>query len=467
MTTRPPSDSKRYRLIITRRDASELLLSAQTAGWSLPRVEVPANRRPAQRLVAGVKAAYGFRTCCLLISGLPKDRLGESSAGSAVLEVLPTDDAIPAHARWLSLNAAKSPGALPAHDQAALTSSLDEIDGYIANPETGPFARPAWIQELFDWVQQRIEPLARRLTGDFDQLNASPTFSLLRMETTSAAVWFKATGEPNRHELPITAALHQFFPAYIPRILGLRPGWNGWLSEEAPGTTLEGWEDVRPWSQAASALAELQVTSIAKVHELLRSGCRDLRLVALIDQVDPFLSRMAELMEAQPKQPPKILNRCELRLLGDSLRAALYELESHRIPAALGHLDCNLGNILVSPARCTFLDWAEGCVTHPILTFEYLREHARRTFLHDPAAIGKIIRAYVGPWRSLFPPETLRKAMTFTPLVAVFVFAVAGQRWLSPDTLENPQLAGYFRSLTRRAFHEATQLTARSERCLT
>ena len=444
----------------------KLLLSTQPSGWSLPRLEVRVNRRPAEQLAAGIKMIYGFRIRRLLILDSLTEFGGKCSAGSAVMEAVLEDDETPAGTRWLSLDAAKSHAALAAEDQAAIRSALEEIDRYIAKPEMGPFARPAWIEELLGWVQEQVGPFGLQLTGEFEQFNASPTFSLIRIATTGAAVWFKATGEPNQHELPITIALHHCFPAYMPRILAVHPGWNGWLSEDAPGATLDGSNDVCTWAEAAYALAELQIASIAKTNELLKSGCQDLRLEPLVEQIDPFLAHMNQLMAMQTKQPPQIVSPSELRFLGDSLRAAFCELEQHRIPSTLGHPDFNPGNILVSPMRCCFLDWAEGCVTHPFLTFEYLREHARRTFAHDPTATQKIVRAYIRPWQSFVSPETLTNAMVLTPLVAVFVFAVAGKRWCSPDTFENPKLAGYFRSLTRRAYREATQMTARSERCL-
>jgi hypothetical protein len=466
MAAQAQPDRDQYRLIITRRGATEVLLSTHLSGWSLPRLGVHADRRPAEQLTAGIKMIYGFGICCLLIVDSVTERSGNRPARSVVMEAVRQENETPAGTRWLSLDAAKSHAALAAEDQAAIRSSLEEIDRYIAKPEMGPFARPAWIVELLGWVQEHLKPLGLQLTGDFEQFNAGPTFSLVRIATTGAAVWFKATGEPNRHELPITIALHHFFPAYMPRILAVHPKWNAWLSEEAPGATLDGLNDVRTWAKAAHALAELQIASIAKTDELLKSGCIDLRLHMLTEQIDPFLARMNQLMTMQSIQPPQIVSPSELRFLGDSLRAAFCELEQQRIPSTLGHLDFNPGNILASPVRCSFLDWAEGCVTHPFLTFEYLREHARRTFARDPTATQKIVRAYIRPWQSIFPPETVTNAMVLSPLVAVFVFAVAGKRWCSPDTFQNPKLAGYFRSLTRRAYREATQMTARSDRCL-
>jgi hypothetical protein len=58
------------------------------------------------------------------------------------------------------------------------------------------------------------------------------------------------------------------------------------------------------------------------------------------------------------------------------------------------------------------------------------------------------------------------QATAFSPLVAVFVTAIAGKTWRSIDPTQDTRLAGYFRSLTRRMFREATEMAGRSERCL-
>jgi len=70
-------------------------------------------------------------------------------------------------------------------------------------------------------------------------------------------------------------------------------------------------------------------------------------------------------MAAQQKQPPPPLTIRELAFLGERLQEAISVLQDFGFPETLGHIDFNPGNILITPARCVFLDWAEACVTHP------------------------------------------------------------------------------------------------------
>ncbi|HXA76817.1 MAG TPA: phosphotransferase [Candidatus Acidoferrales bacterium] len=459
-------DRTKVRLIITRHGASEILLSTQLSTWSLPRLEVPTDVRFAEQLVAGTKEHYQLETYCLSINSCPAAPDGSSSDRYAVLEALRQDHEVSQAGTWISSAAAVSEAILSPEERAAVRSALEDLRQNVVEPDKAPFARPGWIEELFGWVQSQIEPLGLRLTGGFRQLNASPTFSLLRIETTGAAVWFKATGEPNAHELPISVALHRAFANYVPQILGVHPTWNAWLSEDVPGSTLDGLADISTWVKAAKALSELQIASVTRTNRLLESGCRDLRLPQLVQQIDPFLVRMSELMAMQTKEPPRKLTDSEIAFLGDRLKAACSELEQFRLPTTLGHLDLNPGNILVSPSRCCFLDWAEASISHPFVTFEYLREQARRCSPQSDALEETVVTAYLQPWNSFFSRETLEHAMAYSPLLAVFAYAVAGKKWRSTEAPQNPLLTGYLRSLVRRAYREAEQLSVRRERCL-
>jgi hypothetical protein len=460
------ADREAYRLIVTRRRGTEVLLSSNASGCSVPQLEIVAGSRIAEQLAARVKATYGLPTYCLLIHSLLAESVSTTPARYAVMETVPQGHETRLGARWFPLEAAQSDETLDIADRSALRSSLAEINRYIAEPEMGPFARPGWMEELFGWAEDQIEPLGLRLTGEFQQHSACPTCSLVRIETTGPAVWFKATGEPNKGELRTSVALGCLFPSHVPRILGVHPAWNGWLSEEILGSTLDDFADVGAWAEAAKSLAKLQIASVTKTDALLDSGCKDLRLEQLANQIDPFLTRMGELMAMQTKQPPQILTDSEISVLGDCLRGALSELQQYPLPTTLGQLDLNPGNILLSSKGCCFLDWAEGCVSHPFFTFEYLLEHSRRSLPQTDHVAGKLAAAYLEPWRPFFSPEALAQALAVSPLLAVFAYAIAGKKWCSPETLQNPALAGYFRGLTRRAYRESTKVAARSGRCL-
>jgi hypothetical protein len=460
------ADLQTYRLIVVRREGSEILLSSTGSGWSLPCVRVLPRKRLAQQLVTEFNGGFGLQAYCLFFpSFLATDRNGYMG-NYAVLECIEGNGQAPNGNCWIPCNGSLYPLTQSIEDNSAINESLCELASYANQSKAGPFGRPGWIQDLFSWAEEQLGPLGLRVSGNFQQLNGSPTFSLIRLETNGPGVWFKATGEPNRHELPITVALTRLFPKYLPAILGVHPSWNGWLSEEISDTTLDQIAELCAWERVAKDLAELQIASIGNGTELLTAGCKDLRLRNLVDLIAPFFSRIAEFMAAQQKQTPPPLTDSQLLFLANRLTEWCSLLHELRLPNTLGHIDFNLGNILLSPTRSVFLDWAEGCVTNPLVTFEYLLEHLRRSDIHGAAVTERITAAYLRPWEKLLPIRELGRGMAVSPGVAVFVYAVAGKSWRSPQTLHNSRRSGYLRSLTRRMYREATRAAGGSNQCV-
>lgn len=461
----PDPDAKQtYRLIITRRNASEILLSPNGKDWSLPRVEIRRHQRIAEQLTTEIRKAWDLETYCLFVPNTPATRQAAGEIRCALLECANCKQRAHSGTYWMPIDVARE--CSDGEEAALIRDAFAELNSYRSGEKPGPFARPGWLKELFRWAYERAAPLGLRLTGNFRQYNASPTFSLLRLETDGAALWFKATGEPNAHELPITQLLARQFPKHLPRILGVHTSWNGWLSEEVQGTPLDEETECSTWERAARSLAELQVESIGRGGELVEGQCKDMRLSEAEKHVDSFFARIREFMRVQQKASPAPLTDLELESLGDGLKDAFALLESFKLPDTLGHLDCNPGNIIVSPESCIFLDWAEACVTNPVVTFEYLRRHLERSGVKEPAVDSRITAAYLRPWTYLFSPDDLRRAIAAVPAVAVFIHAIAGDIWRTLDPVANPALAGYFRALTRRMYRDAVLAAERSERCL-
>jgi hypothetical protein len=448
-----------YRLIVTCRNASQVLLLTRGSACSVPSVKIdPGAGRIARQLGGELYALCGCHGYCLFLLNL-----GVGLPNCAVMEVSDPRDIASARICWRPLDAATCSSMESAEDRAVMEKSIEELRLARRERNRGPFSRPGWLQDLLAWAQQQLDAPGLRLTGAFTQLNASPAFSLIRLETNDSAVWFKAA---NRNELPVSACIARLFPEYVPELLGIHRDWNGWLARDVPGRTLDHGTELPLWLKAAEALAGLQIASIGKQAELLQGGCKDLRLPRLIDEVDPWFECIRELMAGQQKQTPARLTDPELALLADYLKQACLLLAGLGFPDALGHLDLNPGNIVVSPRRSVFLDWAGGCVTSPFLSFEYLREHFQRACSKDTHAMGALAAAYRRPWQRLFSSNVLKKAMQLSPLVAVFTYAVGNYAWRTTGSPLHPPVAGYLRSLARRMRREAVQIEERSEACL-
>lgn len=465
MSSNLQTDQESYRLIVTRREATELLLNSNGPSRCLPQAGVRSGERLAVQLTQAVKNNFDLETYCLFVPAFCRTPDAAREPRYAVMESVEQNGSAPACSSWVSTNSAVRENALPSDEADGLKSSLEEMGRYAAEPRKRPFAKPGWIRELFRWAEDQIEPLGFKLTGGFQQLNAGPSFSLIRIETTGPALWFKATGEPNDHELAVTCTLARLFPSYLPDLLSARPSWNGWLSRECQGETLDTRADVSAWARAAETLAGLEIASIGKSRELLACGCKDLTLGALAGRIGRFLARMSERMTLQKSEPPAILANSDVAFLRDELKQACTALEDLGLPDVLGHIDFNPGNIVISPEKCVFLDWAEASVVSPFITFSYLREHALRTFSLTAAAQEQIERAYLDPWRRLLSPPDIARGKALSALVAVFAYALALDEQGSREAAESSASAGFLRSLARRIHREAVGIRGRRELC--
>jgi hypothetical protein len=457
-------DHETYRAIVLGQGGTELLLKPTDNGFLLPSVEIPRWQRLAENMTLCIRNEWGQETICLFnpdVSALV------TSANDHMYQVMECYGPGKSHPRaeWVQVSSLSERTFVDPRDEVAVQQSLAECARGFSTAAPGPFARLGWFRELRAWIEEVIGSQGFHLTENFAQLNASPSFSLVRFETSGPAVWFKAVGNPNLREFPITLELARFFPQYLPPILAAQPEWNGWLALEVEGANLSDTRDARHWKTAALALAKLQIESTDRIGTLFASGARDLRASALLKLVRPFLDAMGQLMEKQTKTPPPVLPRSELTWLGEQIEEALSSSADLGIPDTLGHLDLNSGNVIVSEGQCVFLDWAEAYVGTPFLSFQYLVEHSRRVAGADFAAESGLTRAYAEEWQSFVSTESLQGALALAPMLAVFSYAASTDAWGDQATLQDPKVAGYLRSLTRRLHREGKLLRDRGTLC--
>src|SRR5215472_2232501 len=422
-------DTMTFNTVILRRANSEVLLVRSGCQLELPIVIIPKWRRVAQEVTEFILRMWGLKTVCLF---QPAAQGGDSDDAQyfVVLEARDSssESLPPAGFNWVPREELRN-GRHSIKEARSLDEILASVDAHNGNSLDGPFARAGWFDALAAWAQKQVDPHGLKLTGKFCQLNGSPSFSLVRLETNGPSIWFKAVGEPNRHEFPITVMLARRFPSYLPTLIASEPSWNGWLTFEAQGAMLDENSDISTWEKAGGALAELQMESVTQACSLLDASCRDVRACALLEQIDPFFDVMAELMAQQPKVPPPVLSRHELQALAGQLKEVCSRLNELGPSETLGHLDFNPGNIIAGPDRCVFLDWAEAYVGHPFFTFEYLRAYLFRVHPSDGTWQSRVTSCYLEPWRSFVSADKLSQALEITPLVAVFAYAIGSGAW--------------------------------------
>lgn len=463
MESQEQSESEICHVIVFGPHGTEVLLQLAEAGFVFPCVEIPRWERLAENLTAALRRDWGCDAVCLFTPNGSSEHGDSNGKHYEVVECGREQ-----HIRGMDWKPVHSLNTDSFQDEAEfriLTQCLHELAGYEHDPSS-PFAQRGWLTKLSGWVAETIHPLGLELGASFRQYNASPAFSLIRFETNGPAVWFKAVGEPNLREFPITLKLTELFPRLTPEILGTKPDWSAWLSLEVEGTNLGDTKEIASWQKAATGLPKLQIESISGADSILDSGAVDLKTDTLLRSVDPFFEVVARLMAEQPRVPPAVLSREELRLLKLRIEDAITLLSDLRIPNALGHMDLNPGNIIVSEGGCIFLDWAEAYVGHPFFSAEYLLQHFRREISADTALESDLVNAYKAPWYRLVSPDLMGDALALTPLAAVFAYAAGTGAWKDEERLRDPRTRAYFRSLARRMNREAIRFIERRPACL-
>jgi Phosphotransferase enzyme family len=452
------TDLVRYRVFILADRGSRLLVIANGPRFALPEIQISPFARTAERLAAAMRRDWALEVICLY----PAEALGgqpsERHLWRYYLTEIQGSQPTVRQGMWVSVSSLTEDSFSHGNDHQALLTFLARCCPS-CNPHSAAFEIVGWFETVSRWISAVIKPSGLYLTGEFRQINASPAFSLIRFATNRQAVWFKAVGPPNVREFRITRYLAQIAPAFIPKILGARVKWNAWLMAEVEQSHPDDRSDMEIWATVAKTLARLQIASVGHSLHLMNAGCRDMRVGTVLDGLDRFFEVMAFLMSQQTKEVPPPLSQDELRTLATQLKALLIEFQEFDIPNALGHLDLNPSNIVVTANRCVFLDWAEAYVGHPFLTFHYLLQHLCRfqgLGLWETA----VTSAYAQEWLALADPTAIRQALALSPLIAMLAYACSADGWRDPKHRFAPEVASYLRSLTRQIQRETRRFIA-------
>lgn len=230
----------------------EVLLGCEGTKHSLPQVQVAHCQRVAEQLATAFKQTYSMD----VISISPLDpRVGESNTEHIAYEVMEPHGACEEGSqgkRWIPVSSLVEGGFHERNDFQAVLRAVAQSITSAGDLSDKLFARLGCFHKLEQWVQEQIRPRRLHLQGRYRQLNASPTFSLIRFETDGPAVWFKAVGAPSEHEYTLTLALASSLSRFLPQVIATHPECNGWLSLEAEGTPLHESSQIASWEMVAA-----------------------------------------------------------------------------------------------------------------------------------------------------------------------------------------------------------------------
>jgi Ser/Thr protein kinase RdoA (MazF antagonist) len=313
-----------------------------------------------------------------------------------------------------------------------------------------------WYSEVQDWLVRQLARLGYRVQS-LEQWNGRISGVLLRVSTDGPQFWFKAVSDFNAREFSIAQLLASRHPSLFPSVVASEPGWNALLLEHVEGTELHTSDDPQIWERVVRVLAQMQMQWAGDVSGLLTAGAADLRPVALQSKIPAFLEHVAEAMARQAAPRPAILQADDLSELKEQLRELCVETSALPFAEGLANADFSPHNTLITERGPAFIDWAEACVSMPLIAGEYLWNRMAVEASERKAWQERLRAAYLKQWSDVYGADVVGAAARLLPAFAVFAVAVFyHEREGHGASPYDP----YLRSLARRLQRELKRLAA-------
>jgi hypothetical protein len=432
-------DEIEYRVVLVDPRSRRILVRKEGHAFQLLRVSIPAGTRVARQLRTELLQQWAIGVVILdflLVS--------DGTTPCVVAELVTSND--------------------PVHFPAvrAVDISSDELSDQermhllrlLGDEVTSPICRIGWMDEAVAWAECATGQRLCRETG-VEQHNAGGAFTLLHLSMESGqSYWVKATGAPNAHERQITRLLSTLCPPCLPRIVAEKPEWNAWLM------TGEGWglnslptdpdDLVRLLGHAAQSLAEVQIETAGKESLLFGAGAFDQRLDVIRSNASALFAYLAEAMSLQTSTRVSQISATRLEEMRELLERVCNHIEHLDIPSTILHGDMNLGNLVFTEDRCQFIDWCEGYVGHPLVTFQHLlllnsiEDTSGKARVDD--ALKQIYRAAMG---AACDPWHVTEGFACMGFLAAASALHGRGDWFRDGLRSDPRHLGYVRSITR------------------
>ena len=258
-------------------------------------------------------------------------------------------------------------------------------------PDNLLWTQPEWIENAHSWIKQSLNASGYILNGPIDQFHVRIWSTVMRCNTDSGVVYFKACQPPT--ETHMTVFLRGIQPENLPDLVAVDLD-KGWMLMRDAGVMLRTYlrspANLGLIEPALSLYANLQITVSSHPEQLYQLGALDHRLERLPGMFEKMLSEPAVLRLGEEDGITDEQHRQLLSIL-PRYREMCQQLQTYPIPQTLHHDDFHDGNIFMSgePGRYRFVfsDWEESCVAHPFFSMMlFLRSVSYSAGFPDEAA---------------------------------------------------------------------------------
>lgn len=285
------------------------------------------------------------------------------------------------------------------------------------------FGQYAWYSEILTWIRTSLANVGHTVRT-LEQWNGRPGGVLLQVFTDGPTFWFKAVDDFNAREFSISRLLAERHPEYFPQVVASERRWNAFLLQHVDGTELHAIDDLDIWRRVANSLAEIQMDWIGSSEILLAAGAADLRPLALVKKLPGFVEHVAAVMERQTSMATGKLSLEDISLL--ERRSEQLCLEAAELPFAngLANADFSPHNTLVPHQNPIFIDWAEACVSLPLIAGEYFWNRMAVEAPERKCWQSILRNTYLRAWANSFSDSSIQDGARLLPAFAVLAVAM-------------------------------------------
>lgn len=314
-----------------------------------------------------------------------------------------------------------------------MSNPQNEVEHGSISEQRLPWARMGWFAEATGWIREQLTSQNYAPIEHIEQVGVSIWSCVLRINTATENLYFKASAPVFSYEPALTQTLAQLFPEHLPSLLVVDEERHWMLMKDA-GVTLRkiNKSEHNPiyWEDALRHYACMQIALIPHLDVLRSAGCPDMRLDNLPKLLDEVLNATPLLLLDQENGLPHSEYE-QLWAMLPTLQIMCTELKSYGIPKSLHHDDFHDGNILIHGRSVIFFDWAECALAHPFCSLMIAQRAAKYLHEYDDEMLNGLRDAYLMEWTRYEPIERLQAAYMLAQRIGKLCRALTWYRLVS------------------------------------
>lgn len=342
--------------IVTRPDLRTIAVRRTDEGHCLPVVHLP-NPCWLPWVIAELNSQLmdSFGLNCTTLRWLRK----EPHSNLVLLEWHPGSASPEIAIEWLDARNAGLP--LPADQLQMVRAWLDSSSEGLL-----PWEQPGWMRQVVIKLIRIFDGARNPKITNLAQFKAAWGMStLILIETTGEAYYFKTGIRLGVDESAVTQFLHRTFPRYVRDLF---------MVDET-----EGWMISREITQTASAAGDhASAETVFRIYAEIQLGCEEFmrseQALGLRVRDKTWLRNHLERLFSEDDCPPEFrsaksnLSARQLDLHRETWTKLIDQLAESRLPLTFNQEDFHFENVLYTSEGPVFIDWADCAKSHPFFT---------------------------------------------------------------------------------------------------